>query len=435
MIPAHESFLYVLYNQQIPQTGVRFSIYPTFFLFTQCLTMRLPESNIFIDIFCHQANHHGESICGDVFLTRRVKEEGRTIVVLSDGMGSGIKANVLASLTSSMAVNFTLEHREVRKTAEIIMNTLPVCSVRKISYSTFTIIDIEDDGYTTIVEYDNPSCLILRGEEIFDPGWDIIFLESEKYQSKEIKTCSFRAEKEDRILFWSDGIIQSGMGSRSFPFGWGRDALVTQVIKILKNNPFTSSAKLARKIVSTSLQHDGGKPKDDTSCGVIYFREPRKLLLVSGPPFDERKDLDFAMKVQKFSGKKIIAGGTTAEIVARELALRFDAGMDQIDPELPPVSFVEGINLVTEGILTLGKSARILENLKKDSQLGQGPADLIVKHFLESDRIHIINGTRINVAHQDPNLPVELEIRRSVVKRIVRVLEEKFLKEVTVEYL
>jgi hypothetical protein len=397
--------------------------------------MRIPDNDIFLDIYCQQAEHHGESICGDVFLTRRVKEEGRTIVVLSDGMGSGIKANVLASLTSSMAVNFTIEHREVLKTAEIIMDTLPVCSVRKISYSTFTIVDVEDDGYTTIAEFDNPPCLILRGEEAFDPGWETIKMETERHKGKRIKTCSFRAEKEDRIVFWSDGVIQSGMGSLSFPFGWGYNAMVEFVLKTIKNNPFTASAKLARKVVGMAGLHDENKPKDDTSCGVIYFREPRKLLLVSGPPFDERKDLDFALKVQRFSGKKIISGGTTAEIVARELALKFDAGMEQSDPELPPTSYVESINLVTEGILTLGKVAKILDNLQKDTRLGQGPADQIVRHFLESDRIHIINGTRINIAHQDPNLPVELEIRRSVIKRIMKVLEDKFLKDVTIEYI
>ncbi len=397
--------------------------------------MRLPENNIFLDIYCQQAEHTGESICGDVFLTRRIKEEGRTIIVLSDGMGSGIKANVLASLTSSMAVNFTIEHREVLKTAEIIMDTLPVCSVRKISYSTFTIVDIEDDGFTKIVEFDNPSCLILNGEEPFDPGWEVVQMESERHFGKLIKTCSFRAEKEYRIVFWTDGVIQSGMGTLAFPFGWGHSALIDFVIKTVKNNPYTSSAKLARKVVGMAGIHDENKPKDDTSCGVIYFREPRKLLLVSGPPFDERKDLDFALKVQRFSGKKIIAGGSTAEIIARELALKFDAGMEQTDIDLPPASFVEGINLVTEGILTLGKVVKILENLQKDSKLGQGPADQIVNFFLESDRIHVINGTRINIAHQDPNLPVELEIRRTVIKRIVRLLETKYLKEVTVEYI
>jgi hypothetical protein len=397
--------------------------------------MHLPDQNIFLDIFCEQNDHVGEAICGDVFLSRRIREEGRTIVVLSDGMGSGVKANVLASLTSSMAVNFTIEHREVRKTAEIIMNTLPVCSVRKISYSTFTIVDMEDNGQTTIVEYDNPSCLLLRNNQEFDPGWENLELESERHKGKIIKTCSFQAQKEDRIVFWTDGIIQSGMGSRSFPFGWGRDGAIEYVKKILRNEPFVSATKMARKVVNMAALHDGESPKDDTSCGVIYFREPRKLLLVSGPPFEEKHDLDFALKVQRFHGKKIIAGGTTAELVARELALKFDAGMQSSDPELPPASYVEGINLVTEGILTLGKVARILENFHRDTKLGNGPADQMIRMLLESDKIHVLNGTRINVAHQDPNLPVELEIRRSVIKRIVHLLEEKFLKEVDVEYM
>jgi hypothetical protein len=397
--------------------------------------MHLPEQNIYLDIFCEQRDHVGEAICGDVFLSRRIREEGRTIVVLSDGMGSGIKANVLASLTASMAINFTIEHREVRKTAEIIMNTLPVCSIRKISYSTFTIVDMEDNGQTTIVEYDNPSCLVLRNNREFDPGWEHLELESERHKGKVIRTCSYMAQKEDRIVFWTDGIIQAGMGTRSLPFGWERDGAVDYVMKILGNEPYISATKMARKITNMAGLHDGESPKDDTSCGVIYFREPRKLLLVSGPPFDERHDLDFALKVQRFRGKKIIAGGTTAELVARELALRFDAGMESTDPELPPVSYVEGINLVTEGILTLGKVTRILENYHRDTKLGNGPADQIIRMLLESDRIHVLNGTRINVAHQDPSLAVELEIRRTVIKRIVHFLEERFLKEVDLEYM
>ncbi len=397
--------------------------------------MHLPEQNIFLDIYCEQNDHEGETICGDVFLSRRVRDEGRTVVVLSDGMGSGVKANVLASLTASMAVNFTIEHSEVQKTAEIIMNTLPVCSVRKISYSTFTIVDVEDTGQTTIVEYDNPPCLLLRNNAAFDPGWENIELESERHKGKIIRSCSFMAQKEDRIVIWTDGIIQSGMGTRSFPFGWGREGASEYVIKVLKNDPYISASKMARKVVNMASLHDGDSPKDDTSCGVIYYREPRKLLLVSGPPFDEKHDLDFALKVQRFQGKKIIAGGTTAEIVARELALPFDAGMKSSDVELPPASYVEGINLVTEGILTLGKVSRILENYHRDTRLGNGPADQIVRMLLESDKIHVLNGTRINVAHQDPNLPVELEIRRSVIKRIVNLLDEKFLKEVDVEYI
>ncbi|TLX75720.1 stage II sporulation protein E [Labilibacter sediminis] len=397
--------------------------------------MKAKEPDFFLDIYCKQNNHHGDFICGDVFISRRIKEDGRTIIVLSDGMGSGVKANVLATLTASMAVNFTIEHKEVQKTAEIIMNTLPVCSVRKVSYSTFSIIDIDDDGSTTIVEYDNPRSLIMRTHRAFDPGWEEIMLESKRNKGKKLYTCHFKARKEDRILFWSDGIIQSGMGSKTLPFGWGRDEVEKYVVKSVKNEPFISSAKLSRKVVNMASLNDGGNPLDDTSCGIVYLREPRKLLFVTGPPYEEVKDTDFSLKVQSFGGKKIVSGGTTAEIIARELGLKFSASLEMLDPDLPPAAQMESIDLVTEGILTLGKVVRVLESFEKDMVLGKGPAHQIVKLFLESDKIHIINGTRINVAHQDPNLPVELEIRRTVVKRIATLLEEKFLKEVSIEYM
>lgn len=397
--------------------------------------MEVKEPDFFLDIDCQQNNHFGEYICGDVFLSRRIKEDARTIVVLSDGMGSGVKASVLATLTASMAVNFTEEHKEVQKTAEIIMNTLPVCSVRKVSYSTFTIIDIDDEGSTTIVEYDNPRCLIMRSHRPFDPGWNEIILDSKRNKGKKLHTCCFQARKEDRIFFWSDGIVQSGMGTKMLPFGWGREEAEKYVIKNIKNTPFIASAKLSRKIVNMASLNDGGNPLDDTSCGIIYLREPRRLLFVTGPPFDERTDIEFALKVQRFGGKKIVSGGTTADIIARELGLKFSSELEMSDADLPPTAQMEGVDLVTEGILTLGKVVRIMESFDKDSTMGKGPANQILKMFLESDKIQIINGTRINVAHQDPSLPIELEIRRTVVKRIAHLLEHKFLKEVTMEYI
>jgi hypothetical protein len=141
------------------------------------------------------------------------------------------------------------------------------------------------------------------------------------------------------------------------------------------------------------------------------------------------------MSVYKYNGKKIICGATTAEIVARELGLEIRDSMEFLDPELPPISFIDGINLVTEGILTLGKVAELLRNYDSNFVAGRGPADQIVELILKSDEIHLIIGTRINIAHQDPTLPIELEIRRTLVKRIARLLEEKFLKEVSVEFI
>ena len=168
---------------------------------------------------------------------------------------------------------------------------------------------------------------------------------------------------------------------------------------------------------------------------VIYFREPRKLLITTGPPYDKDKDPVLARKIRDFNGKKIICGATTSDIVARELHLTIEDSFEFTDPELPPVSYIEGVDLVTEGILTLSKVANILKNYNPGYLPGKGPADRIFMLLRESDEIEFIIGTKINIAHQDPTLPVELEIRRTVVKRIAKLLEEKFLKTVILKHI
>ena len=315
------------------------------------------------------------------------------------------------------------------------MNTLPVCGERKIAYSTFTIVDIESSGKTNILEYDNPPTIILRGSRIFDPSWNRIVLEKGKHTGKILKSCSFIPEKEDRIIMYSDGVTQSGMGSDAFPFGWERDNIANYASNLVNSDASISAAVLAGKIVSMAHKNDEYKAKDDISCAVIYFREPRKLLLCTGPPYEKEKDKVLAAKVSTYPGKVILCGGTTADIIARELNRTIVDELIFEDPELPPESFLEGIDLVTEGILTLQKVNEILKTFNNSVRLGKGPADKIVKLLMESDEIHFIIGTRINIAHQDPNLPVELEIRRTVVRRIARLLEEKWLKKITFEYI
>lgn len=380
-------------------------------------------------------NHHESRICGDVFLSRRINEENRIIVVLSDGMGHGVKANMLATLTATMALNFTLEHKEVHRIAEIIMNTLPVCSERKMSYSTFTIIDIEFDGKVRILEYDNPQAVLMRGKHILEPEWTCVMLGGEKNSGKELKSCEFIPEKEDRIVFFSDGVAQSGLGSGKFLFGWGRDNVAQYITEIVNHEPGISALQLSHKVVNMAHVNDGYVSKDDTSCGVIYFRNPRRMLVCTGPPFEDHNDAKLAGIVNDFDGRKIVCGATTADIISRELNRNIEDSFDFDDPDLPPISMMDGIDLVTEGILTLGKVTEILKSYNSSTRLTKGPADRIVRMLIESDEIHFIIGTRINIAHQDPSLPVELEIRRTVVKRIARLLEDKFLKEVSVTYI
>jgi hypothetical protein len=393
------------------------------------------EKDFFIEVNSQQRNHDGERISGDVFLYRYIREEERVIAVLSDGMGHGVKANILATLTATMALNFTREHKEVDRIAEIIMNTLPVCSDRKISYSTFTIIDIDSSGKANILEYDNPSTIILRGNKEIDVQWKKVVLDKGKNAGKVLQSCTFVPQKEDRIIFCSDGVSQSGMGSEAFPFGWERDSIAAYASQLVTSESSISAVVLAGKIVTMAHKNDGYKAKDDISCAIIYFREPRKLMICTGPPFEKEKDKELALKISGYEGKVILCGGTTADIVARELNRTIVDELIFEDPELPPESFLEGIDLVTEGILTLQKVNEILKTYNNSVRLGKGPAHKIVKMLMESDEIHFVIGTRINIAHQDPNLPVELEIRRTVVKRIARLLEEKWLKQVTFEYI
>ena len=392
------------------------------------------DEPFFIEVNCQQKNHSDERVCGDVFLSRRIREEGRLIVVLSDGIGHGIKANLLATMTATLAVNFTEEHKSIEKIAEIIMSTLPVDSVKGTNYSTFTIIEMDAEGKLKILEYENPRTLILRGTRLFEPEWNGVVIESEKHSEKEVLACSLKPVKEDRIIFCSDGVVQSGLGTEKYPIGWGVENLEQFVLNIVKEEPDISATKLAAKVISRSNSNDNFFPKDDMSCGVIYFRDPRKLLICTGPPQSEQDDAEFSKLFEEFPGSKIICGATTAEIISRLLNKEIIDSKEISDTELPPTAQMEGVEIITEGILTLSKVSEILKNYSQATTLGKGPADEIVRKILDSDEIHFLAGTKINDAHQDPSLPVELELRRTVVHRIARVLDEKFLKEVSMRF-
>ncbi|MDL2239980.1 serine/threonine-protein phosphatase, partial [Bacteroidales bacterium OttesenSCG-928-L14] len=372
------------------------------------------------------------------FLSKRIFDENRVLCVLSDGMGHGVRANVLATLTATMAINFSIEHKNAATIAEIIMKALPICSERDISYSTFTIIDVSvNNNLVSILEYDNPQTAIMRGSRIYEPEWKHVDFEAAKSDKRsfDIKACTFNPQKEDRIIFWSDGITQSGLG-KGLAMGWGRNNALKFVRELIESNPTISAVDLSERIVKHASANDQHLPKDDITCGVIYFREPRKTMLCTGPPFSTEKDYEFAQILKNFVGRKIISGATTTEIIGRELH-REVTNEAIIDPTLPPSSKMEGIDLVTEGVLTLSKVIYMLNaaNAEEKIQLGKGPADQICKVLLESDVIYILVGTKINESHHDPSLPVEIEIRRNLIRRLTNTLSEKYMKVVHIRYM
>lgn len=393
------------------------------------------KHNYHVDIDFQQKRPKGEIACGDVFQSDIIREEGRTILVLSDGMGHGIKASVLGTLTATMALKYTRLHTKPEIAAKVIMETLPKSSGGDDSYATFSIIELDSDDLVRIVNYDNPCILIFRNGVPFQPEEYALTIKGDENLGKFLRCKEFIARKEDRIVFMSDGVPQSGLGGKRHPMGWGIDKVEAFITGQIERMSDISATRLAKKIINQALMNDAFSLKDDTSCGVMYFREPRKFMLITGPPFYKKKDFDFVGRIRDFNGQKIICGGTTAEIIARELDLSVEIlhGHKDLDT-LPPSATMEGFEMVTEGILTLGKVEEILEAYDSDTRLQDTTPDEIVKLLLQHDSIEIIVGTRINWAHQDPDQPLELELRKFVIKRIAKLLVHKFFKKVEIDF-
>ncbi len=389
----------------------------------------------FIEMDACQMTKDGMRICGDVFLMERHAASGRIVATLSDGMGSGVKANVLATLTAGMGQRFVLSDADVKKSAEVILNTLPVCRERKISYATFTLADIRTDGTVNLIEYDNPPTLWIRDGAVRKIERTKEHLNrKDAFRPEVLRSAACTLLPEDRLVFCSDGVVQSGMGTAAHPLGWRMEGFERFLEELVRGNPEISAGDMALRVVRRAMANDGYRARDDISCVVAYVRRPRKLLLATGPPFERDWDTQLAGRLAGFKGRKVICGGTTASIVAREWNRPLHVNLKNRTDEVPPSANLEGVDLVTEGMLTLGKTAEILESHKTVSPEETNAAEHLAALLRESDEVSFLVGTRINEAHHNPTLPIELGIRRTLIERIRRSLETLYLKKTDVMY-
>ena len=387
---------------------------------------------MFIDIDCSQMKKYNQNAFGDYFVSKRYPDESRLVAVLSDGLGSGIKANILSCMTATMLSKFISNDQiPIRQAAEIIMNSLPVCKVRHISYSTFSAIDCYDDGNAKIVEEGNPDFVWIRDGEIINPPFETI--QSQTFKNRKLKIYKVKFELGDRVIFCSDGVTQSGLGGGKLKLGLRRDGLISLLKEKLAENPEISSSELSAYIVNQARNIETDrKPKDDISACVLYFRQPREALVFTGPPYHQQKDNEYAQMFWNFKGKKAISGGTTANLISRELNIPIKMDRTISIGKLPAISYMDGIDLVTEGILTLTKTLEYLENSESDIDNAAGK---LVKFLLDSDCINFMVGAKLNQAHYDPALPIEIEIRKNIIKKMADVLQDKYFKKVSVQYM
>ena len=391
----------------------------------------MSEKTFFVDIDCYQQKKDGQNTFGDYFKSKRYTDEGRLLAVLSDGLGSGIKANILATMTATMILKFIEDGKDILKATEVIMNSLPVCQVRKISYATFSAFECSDEGYIRIVEEGNPDFIHIHNGKVVEHKPEVIT--SKKFTNRHMHLYNFKLEPEDRLVFCSDGVTQAGMGTDEYKLGWRREGLIKFVEDEIERNPTISSSHLAQEIVKEAIRKEPEKKaKDDVSALILYFREPRKLLIFTGPPYRQDRDYEYSKIFDDYDGKKAIVGGTTANLIARELnreitTEKYNKGM------LPACSHMEGVDLITEGILTLTK---VLEYLNEGyDRWPDDAAGRIITMILDNDVIEFMIGSKLNQANYNTDLPLELGIRKNVVKQLEIILSGRYIKKVNLKFI
>lgn len=391
------------------------------------------SEQLFSDIAFSSTAKHGESARGDCFLSRRDGDGSTVVAVLSDGLGSGIKANVLATLTAKIALDMFSSGEDLLTAAGLIYTSLPTCSERRISYATFSVLRSHGNGDVTLIEFDNPPALVIRNNELLELETEVFTVPRPRAAPATITRRVLHSLPGDRVVFFSDGVSQAGMGSPAHPLGW--QDVFPYIRGLLNHNPQLGSTDLSKAVLRRAEHLDGMKARDDISCGVLHVRHPRKTVLVSGPPFHPQGDEYLASLLKNFEGKKAVCGGTTAQIIAREWGEQLHMDLSLHKGSLPPMSRLKGVDLVSEGILTISALKDALEHSVERIESLDPPVEQLQNLLLNSDSIRIVGGTRINEAHQDPNMPMELEIRRNALRSLGEILKTRYLKEVELEFI
>jgi len=390
--------------------------------------MRVFKMENFFDIYDLSLNKQGEELCGDK--VKFLKTEKKTTIVLSDGLGSGVKANILATLTTEILITMLNADVPLEEVLKTVIGTLPICQVRKIAYATFTIIQINhENNHFKVINFDNPPVFYLNKGKVVK-----LTSETAKILDKKITISEGYLGRGDFIGAISDGVLYAGLGV-VLNFGWGWDNVAKYLEELFIQGAYRSRNIIQDVIKKTNSLYQGNIGDDATFVGV-YVRKVNPLMIFTGPPLQEKDDKIYVNRLLEFEGRKVICGGTTGNIVGKYLGEKVEIDISSMRKDLPPVGKLNTIDLVTEGILTISKCLELLKKCNCDiSRLptdGNG-AVLLAREILNADSILFLVGQKINEFYQNPLLPKNISIRRNLVEEVVYFLRKK-QKVVTIEY-
>lgn len=379
------------------------------------------SDKVYVDATYKSLIKYKEELCGDN--VEIVKNDNRYIVVLSDGLGSGVKANILSTLTAKIISTMLYEGSTIEDTVDTIVHTLPICNVRKVAYSTFIILQINYEGNAYLVEFDSPGCIFVRNGKRIDINYNY-----REIAGKPIREARFKVQADDVLTLMSDGVVYAGIG-QLMNLGWTWENVCDFLTNKVRKG--ISSARLTNMLSDTCNQLYMNKPGDDTTVATVRIVPEKVLSLYSGPPVDPYNDERLVTEFMMPEGKKIVCGGSSATIVSRVLKEPLMPSLEYLDPEIPPTAEIPGIDLVTEGVITLKKAVDIIRGYvdnptdkevieKMDRKNG---AALIAKMLIEDcTHFNMFIGQKINPAHQNPDLPVDLSIKMIIMDELYALM-------------
>ena len=337
-------------------------------------------------------NKKKEKICGDYYTI--ITEPESAVLVLSDGLGSGVKANILATLTAKMLSIMIAGKVAIRTAVKAVADTLPVCSVRNLAYATFTVM-VAQENEICLLQYDNPDAILLRNGKSIDYCRDI-----QMFGEKEIHQSYFQFQEGDLLILMGDGVTNAGMGKTTYG-GWGRE----EVVKFCEQRwrEEISAQEMASAIGNAGLDLNLDETDDDLTVLVMKGMKKKVVNIMVGPPADREDDRSYFETFFQKEGMHVVCGGTTAKLVADYLHTKVINIPDSGSEDVPAMSEIKGIDLVTEGLLTLQKLMEYYEDFSEDRlyfnrliKKKDGAAELFRILFTEATEINFFFGNALN---------------------------------------